>query len=242
MNVLLTNDDGYEAPGIQAAFEAVSGLGTVHVVAPRRQCSACSHQITLRRPITAERSIDDRMGPIWIVDGTPADCVRLGIAELVPSPIDLVVAGINSGANCGVDVYYSGTVAAAREGAIASLRSIALSHATNGEVDVDWSAAANICAAIIRNLMGEALAGKGFWSVNLPVRLTSDAADRIQRVPVSPQPTPMQFERTEHHDGKTLEFNYDGPYWSRETTGRCDYDVVRNGGISISTLPLFAEF
>jgi len=242
MNILLTNDDGYQAPGLRAAYEALSGLGTVHVVAPRGQCSACGHMITIHKPIAVERTAYDCFGNICIVDGTPADCVRLAIAELMEQPLDLVVSGITSGANSGVDMYYSGTVAAAREGAIFLIRSIALSQAILEQVDVDWSAATTVSATIIRNLLGETLPGVGFWSVNLPARLPGDAENHIHRVPVSTHPTPMRFERTERDDGRTLDFTYGAPYWTRKTNGRCDYDVVRKGGIAISAIPVFASF
>jgi len=83
MNILLTNDDGYEAPGLHAAFDALCDLGSVHVVAPATERSACSHAITLDRPITVERLQHDHFGIVHAVDGTPADCVRLGVGELV---------------------------------------------------------------------------------------------------------------------------------------------------------------
>ncbi len=116
MNIVLTNDDGFEAPGILAAHRALEGLGKIHVIAPAVERSACSHMITLRGPITVERVTRDELGPIFAIGGTPADCIRLAHAELVNGPIDLVVSGINSGLNVGINVRYSGTVAGAAEG------------------------------------------------------------------------------------------------------------------------------
>ncbi|MCH7993153.1 MAG: 5'/3'-nucleotidase SurE, partial [Planctomycetes bacterium] len=84
MNILLTNDDGFDAPGLVAAYQAVCELGKVVVVAPRAERSACSHMITLRSPITVEPRQHDRFGAGFAVDGTPADCVRLAVAELIP--------------------------------------------------------------------------------------------------------------------------------------------------------------
>ena len=242
MRILLTNDDGYDAPGIRAAYNALHGLGTVHVVAPRTQQSACSHMISLHGPITVERIGHELFGTVHVVEGTPADCVRLAWAELLREPVDLVVSGINAGANSGVDVFYSGTVAGAREGAILGIPSVAVSQALRTEVETDWAAAAEVTRTIVRDLVGEALPGPGFWSVNFPAPIPPDARNRICRVPVSLQPTPMTFERTEGDGTGVLEFSYGASYWLREADGSSDYNVIRNGGIAVSAIPLYGRF
>ena len=111
--ILITNDDGYRAPGLQALRDAVSDIGDIVVVAPDRERSACGQGITIKGPLTVER-IDQTT---YAIDGTPADCVILALANLLPKKPDVVLSGINRGANLGDDVYYSGTVGGAREAA-----------------------------------------------------------------------------------------------------------------------------
>lgn len=241
MIIVVTNDDGFDAPGLLAACRALRDLGTVHVVAPKSQRSACSHAITLRRPITVRPTKLDGMGTVLAVDGTPADCVRLAIAALIDRPVDLVVSGINAGANAGVDVYYSGTVAGAREAALLGVPAIAVSQAVRSGVETDWAAATDITAHLVRELCKESLPGPGFWSVNLPAPIPHDARQRIQRAPIASHPMPMLFDRTLHEDGR-MDFNYGASYWRREVTEPSDYSVIRDGGIAVTPVPLFGSF
>ncbi len=111
--ILITNDDGYRAPGLLALREAVADLGDVVVIAPDRERSACGQGITIKGPLSIER-VDEST---YAVDGTPADCVILALAHLLPKKPDVILSGINRGANLGDDVYYSGTVGGAREAA-----------------------------------------------------------------------------------------------------------------------------
>lgn len=242
MNIVLTNDDGYDAPGLQAAFDALSGLGRVHVVAPKTERSACSHTISLRSPITVERIRHDRLGTVYVVDGSPADCVRLATAALIEKPIDLVVSGINRGANAGVDTYYSGTIAGAREAAILGIRAIAVSQAIRTEVDTDWPAASNITAILLQELINESLPGPGFFSVNLPAPIPPDARNHVHRVPLAAHPMPMAFDRAERDNGRIMEFAYGASYWLREVTGPSDYSVIRDGAVAVTAIPLFGRF
>ncbi len=259
MQIVLTNDDGYDAVGLSAAHRAIALLGNVHVVAPLHERSACSHAITLRRPIVAQQRTDGPYESLHVIDGSPADCVRLAVAELfaAPSgdadnehasvseppcpPIDLVVSGINRGANAGVDTYYSGTVAGAREAAILGLPAIAISQAIRNDVDTDWDTTAKVAGKLIRILIDERLPGPGFWSVNLPAPIPPDALEHIRRVPVASQPMPMSFEKTACNDGKTA-YAYGASYWQRETEGPSDYNAIRNGHIAVTAIPLFGRF
>lgn len=241
MRIVLTNDDGYDAPGLQAAFQALQQLGNVHVVAPTTERSACSHTITLGRPITVERIKHDEFGTVFAVDASPADCVRLAVAALIEKPIDLVVSGINRGANAGVDTYYSGTVAGAREAAILGHRAISVSQAVRADVQPDWSAARDISAEMIKELIDESLPGPGFWSINLPAPIPADARDHIHRVPLASHPMPMNFDRADRDDGR-MEFAYGASYWLREVTAPSDYSVIRDGGIAVTAIPLFGQF
>jgi 5'-nucleotidase len=183
----------------------------------------------------------ERFGTLYAVDGTPADCVRLGVAALIEKPIDLVVAGINAGANAGVDTYYSGTIAGAREAAILGIRAIAVSQALRADVTTDWSAAREVTAALIKELLEEPLPGPGFWSINLPAPIPPDALDHIHRVPIASHPMPMKFDQAERHDGR-MEFAYGASYWLREVSAPSDYSVIRDGGISVTAIPLFGRF
>jgi 5'-nucleotidase len=148
--ILITNDDGYRAPGLAALREAVAGLGDVVVVAPDRERSACGQGITIKGPLSVER-IDEST---WAVEGTPADCVILALANLLPVKPNIVLSGINRGANLGDDVYYSGTVAGAREGAFWGIPSGACSLVTRGK-PLDFTEAAKhsrrLCEILIEN-------------------------------------------------------------------------------------------
>ncbi len=241
MNVVLTNDDGYDAAGLRAAYDALTPLGRVHVVAPSTERSACSHTITLRRPITVERRTHPTYGVSFAVDGTPADCVRLAFAALVEHPIDLLVAGINQGANAGVDTFYSGTVAGAREAAILGIRAIAVSQAQRG-IPPDWTAATAVTKLLIADLLREKLPGPGFWSINLPAPIPPEPMKHVHRVPVAIHPLPMTFDRTDSPDGKIMEFDYGASYWLRDVTGPSDYSVLKDGGIAVTAIPLYGRF
>jgi 5'-nucleotidase len=123
LKIVVTNDDGYDQPGLAALVEAVKALGEVTVVAPATPQSNVGHRVTMREPIRVEQP--DRH--TYVVHATPADCTRLAVKQLVPD-VDWVVAGINPGANLGSDVYQSGTVAASREAAILGIRAAAVSQ------------------------------------------------------------------------------------------------------------------
>jgi 5'-nucleotidase len=130
MNILLSNDDGILARGLAVLADACSGFGRVTVIAPDREQSATSHSLTLHRPLRATRRSDGA----YQVDGTPTDCVLLGLDSLLPERPDFVLSGVNHGPNMGEDVLYSGTVAAAMEGLAAGIPSVAISY---GSFDLD---------------------------------------------------------------------------------------------------------
>lgn len=242
MNIVLTNDDGIEARGLEAAYYAIRDLGAVFVVAPSSERSACSHTITLRTPINVERRHHPIYGVSFAVDGTPADCIRLAHASLIEAPIDLVVSGINHGANAGVDTFYSGTVAGAREGAILGIRAIALSQALRREIPLNWDATSKAAQTIVADLVFESLEGPGFWSVNFPAPVPDEPARNIHRVPVAVHPMPMSFDRKEEDNGRKLSFGYGASYWLRDVQGPSDYSTIRDGGIAITPIPLYGRF
>ncbi len=162
MNILVSNDDGIGAPGLRALAEALGELGEVTVVAPDRERSAAGHSLTLHRPLRV--SCIDRS---WYgVDGTPTDAVALALKGLLDRPPDLVVAGINEGANLGDDVTYSGTVSAAFEGTLIGIPSVAISQEI--ETGFTFDAAAAFAERLARRLLEEPLPPGTLVNVNIP--------------------------------------------------------------------------
>jgi 5'-nucleotidase len=162
--ILVSNDDGIDAPGIRALAEALADLGDVRVVAPDREQSAKSHSISLDRPLRVE----ERQKGWWAVDGTPADCVYLGLLHLLPEPPALVASGINRGFNLGSDFFYSGTVAAAVEGAIRGVPAFAISLERGPAEGLE--AAARFAHALGHAILAEGLPSKTLLNVNVPNR------------------------------------------------------------------------
>jgi len=163
MNIMVTNDDGINAPGIRALAEAMKELGTVTVVAPDRERSAAGHSLTLHSPL---RVFELHKG-WYAVDGTPTDCVNMGIHNMLPITPDLVVSGINHGANLGDDVTYSGTVAAAMEANLMGIPAIAFSLATF-DSSTDFTDAAQVAVRVARQLIAKTLPSDTFLNVNIP--------------------------------------------------------------------------
>jgi 5'/3'-nucleotidase len=158
--ILVTNDDGVHAVGLGALAEALTPLGEVYVIAPDREQSAVGHALTLHRPLRVDRLGERR----FAVNGTPSDCVNLGVLGLLPEPPVLVVSGINHGSNLGDDVTYSGTVSAAMEGTLLGVPSIAFSLVDGG----DFAAAANVARLIAARALVEGLPPKTLLNVNVP--------------------------------------------------------------------------
>lgn len=163
MKILVTNDDGIDAPGINALAEVLGRVAEVAVVAPDRERSAVSHALTLHHPLRAVNVAPNR----YSVDGTPTDCVNLGIHSLIDFHPDLVVSGINRGANLGDDVTYSGTVAAALEATLMGIPAFAISLATLAD-DADYSAAAAFAAKLAPLVIKNGLPRDTFLNVNVP--------------------------------------------------------------------------
>lgn len=163
MHILLSNDDGYRAPGLFALIEALRPLARITVVAPERNRSGASNSLTLDRPLHLREVGEDS----FMVDGTPADCVYLALSTVCVVRPDLVVSGINAGENLGEDVLYSGTVAAAMEGALAGLPAIAVSLASRA-TEPDYAAAAAGTAHMVNRLREMGLPRGSLLNVNFP--------------------------------------------------------------------------
>jgi len=182
MKLLLTNDDGYGAEGLEALWAAAEGLGERVMVAPAHPMSECSHQVTTRRALRIEQRGENR----YAVDGTPADCVRLALHRLAPET-DWVLSGINHGGNLGVDVYISGTVAAVREGVLHGWPGIALSHYHRDRMAYRWGEAAAWARPVLEDLLARAPEAGAFWVVNLPHLDPGSPAPHAVACPLDPE-------------------------------------------------------
>ncbi len=160
--ILVTNDDGVHAAGLAALATALEALGEVHVIAPDREQSAVGHALTLHRPLRVEQLGERR----FAVNGTPSDCVNLGILGLLPEPPVLVVSGINHGSNLGDDVTYSGTVSAAMEGTLLGVPSMAVSQAEPAAGG--FEAAGEVARAVAARVLVEGLPRQTLLNVNVP--------------------------------------------------------------------------
>lgn len=160
--ILVSNDDGVYSDGIRELAKALEKIGKVVVVAPDQERSAASHSLTLHRPLRVKKIKND----IYSVDGTPTDCITLGVYELLKRKPDLIVSGINKGANLGDDVHYSGTVSAALEGGIMGIPSIAISMMP-GET-YHFATAANFAVRLVKKALKEGIPTGIILNVNVP--------------------------------------------------------------------------
>jgi 5'-nucleotidase len=196
MRILLTNDDGIFAPGLAALYRRLIALGEVTVVAPAESRSGASHSITFFEPLACNKVEIETLFSGYSVKGSPADCVKLAHMQLQAQPIDLVVAGINQGANVGINVYYSGTVAAAMEAAFLKIPSVALSLAF--EENMDFDRAAEYALVVLQRLLP--LRGGDVINVNIPLL----SRGRPEGIRVVPQATSGFHEYyVPKHDGAT---------------------------------------
>lgn len=172
MRILISNDDGISAPGLAALVWAMHEFGTVHVVAPSSPQSAAGHSITLHQPLRVQHvRVEGERGVQGLaVDGRPADCVRLAIRNLLPERPDVVLSGINAGANVGVNVFYSGTVAAAAEAAMCGVPGVAFSAelASLADTETNYRAVAVYCRDVFRKLLAAGLQTRQLINVNVP--------------------------------------------------------------------------
>ncbi len=163
LKIVITNDDGVDAPGLEALVRCARRLGDVVIVAPQHPQSGIAHRVTTREPILINELEANRHS----IDGTPADCARIALKVIAPDA-KWLIAGINPGANLGSDVYNSGTVAAAREAAILGYRAIAVSQYIAKDQKVDWSVTGDHACPVLQMLISRDLSKGHFWNVNLP--------------------------------------------------------------------------
>lgn len=181
MNILLTNDDGIYAPGLAALYDHLVQDHEVAVIAPDREQSAVGHGITLNEPLRAHRVSIPNAFEGYAVSGTPADCIKFGVLEILKAKPDLVISGINPGANVGVNINYSGTVAAAKEATLYGILAIAVSiHSRQVE---SYDDAAAFVAQLARDVIDHGLPSGTFLNVNIPNRpLSKIAGVRFSRL------------------------------------------------------------
>ena len=227
--ILITNDDGYRAPGLLALREAVKDLGDVIVIAPDRERSACGQGITIKGPLTVEK-ID---ATTFAVDGTPADCVILALANMLTTKPSVVLSGINRGANLGDDVYYSGTVGGAREAAFWGLPAAACSLVTRGK-PIDFTEAAKHSRRVCEILLTTPPPEGVLLNLNVP----DGSASEIKGVKITRQ------GMRGHASGVSLTKDARGRtfYWIAEPFDKWDaadgddMGAIRAGYVSISPL------
>ncbi|MCB1020721.1 MAG: 5'/3'-nucleotidase SurE [Bryobacterales bacterium] len=228
MRLLLTNDDGIDAPGLEALARAAEGLAELVVVAPTSERSGCSHSATTHAPLKLEQRGPNR----YALDGTPADCVRVALHRL-GEPFDAVLAGINSGGNLGVDVFHSGTVAAVREGAIHGLPGIAVSRYRSRSLEpADWLRAAEWTRPLLADLLDRFERETVIWNINLPCLAATADAPQTARCELDVSPLGVEFREEEGL------LHYAGVYAERPRIEGRDVDVCFGGRIALTRLTL----
>ena len=225
MVFLLTNDDGIDAPGLAALAVAAADLETSVWIAPHDAQSGCSHRVTTDGPIR----IATRSPGRWAVEGTPADCVRVGLTHLARETT-WVLAGLNHGGNLGADVHHSGTVAAVREAALHGIPGIALSHYRKRGRDLDWERAARWMRPILLDLLKQPWTPGTFWNINLPHLEASEPDPAVVVCPLDSSPLPVSFRE---ENGL---WHYNGNYHERPRRPGGDVDVCFRGQIAMTLL------
>ena len=226
MTIILTNDDGIDAPGIKALQQAIQPHKSI-VVAPKDQHSGCGHQVTTHKPIQLEKRSSNQ----YAVDGTPADCTRLALHQIKPDP-QWILSGINAGGNLGTDVYISGTVAAVREAAMHGISGIAISHWIKKPLVINWELATHQTMRVLQKLWHCDLPSNSFWNVNLPHLEPGAKEPELMFCKPSIDPLPLNFRQE-----KDL-YYYQGEYSKRNRTRDTDVDVCFSGNIAITLISL----
>ena len=232
MLTLLTNDDGIFAPGLAAMAVALRQLGEVCVVAPATEQSGVGHAITFLTPLTAKEIFEGKVRRGWAVDGSPADAVKLAISQFCPRKPDLVVSGINGGLNAGINVLYSGTVAAAIEGAFFGITSIAVSLEYNEHAHFDR--AAELAIPVIRELLRFSSPSGSLYNLNIPTAALT-GSPKLRVVPMSVVRYGEEFEKRIDPRGRPYFWATNDPPPApslRET----DVSALRSGCMTLTPL------
>jgi len=238
MRILLTNDDGYHAPGLKVLEQIVAGLGAeVWIVAPADEQSGAGHSLTLTRPLRVRKHGERR----YAVAGTPTDAVMMALAKIMKdSPPDLILSGVNRGANLAEDVTYSGTVSAAMEGALAGVRSIALSQAYSreglGDV-VPFDAAIGWGQRVLAPLLAAPLAPRTLVNINFPPLAASEV--RGVRIVAQGLRDYGRLQIVSNRDPRGYEYHWFALGPSIETPAHAtDVEAIADGFVSVTPLHL----
>ena len=231
MNILITNDDGINAPGISLLAEAAAQFGNVTVVAPASQCSAMSHRITLDRPMGLRKHEWGMDGvTAYSLDGTPADCIRAALDAIMPEKPDVVLSGINHGYNVGYDIAYSGTVGAAMEALINGIPAIAFSSQHDGSSDVTDK----YLVPVIEELLSSPIGLGEIWNVNFPGCALEDCRGILrERIPAPLCVFDNHYDKTEQPDGSFILRPYAEQLSPERAPEGSDIHAVFNGYVSI---------
>src|SRR5712671_1574145 len=227
-HILLTNDDGIHAAGLKALAAGLAGFATISIVAPHREQSGAAQSLTLRQPIICH-NVGERQ---WAVEGTPADAVIVALHRLLPEPPDLLISGINFGANLGENVYYSGTVGAAREAALHHIPALAMSLCSK-KAGVDFGGASRVARATTEMILKEGLPDQVLLNVNVPEPWTGG----VKLTRQSKKITRNQLNEGKDPKGR----NY---YWifeqkiDKDIEPDTDYAAVFAGDVSVTPLHL----
>ena len=228
MRFLITNDDGIGAPGLELLARVAAEFGEVQVVAPAKEQSGISHRVTFEKPLV----VSQLNSGIYSVAGTPADCVRVAVT-MFDNGFDWVLAGINDGSNLGIDVFYSGTVAAAREATFFDIPAMALSQYRRKFAEpFDWVSSEELVRKLLHDRLGSNSNKNTLVNINLPDRYGNAEAEKIKIVEceVDMSPLPPNYEQT--NDGLVTNTRYS----QRPRKTQQDIDVCFNGDVSVSYL------
>lgn len=227
-HILLTNDDGIHAAGLRALAEGLKGFATLSIVAPNREQSGAAQSLTLRQPIIVNEIAERE----WSVEGTPADAVIVGLHRLLPEKPDLVISGINFGANLGENVYYSGTVGAAREAALHHIPAFAISL-TSKSAKVNFEPAARVARSTAELILKEGLPDQVLLNINVPAQWSGGVKFTRQ----SRKITRNQLSEGKDPRGRAY-------YWlfeqriDKDVAPDSDYAAIFDGAVSITPLHL----
>ncbi|MCB1077354.1 MAG: 5'/3'-nucleotidase SurE [Verrucomicrobiae bacterium] len=234
MRILLTNDDGIDADGLAALERVCEPLASeIIVVAPAEPASQVGHRVTTHEPLHLS---EHHSGRRYAVHGSPADCVRVALKDLLAErPPDWVVSGINHGGNLGRhDIYISGTVAAAREAAFHGIPAVAVSHFLRSEFPLDWPVAEARARRALESLLEERLGDGELWNINLPHLPPGAPEPEIRHCEPERQPLEVRFQR----ESGSGPLHYTGRYHHRPHNGESDVAVCFGGDIAVSRLCL----
>lgn len=239
LKIVVSNDDGIEALGLNTLVEMVSQWAECRVVAPAEPRSGAGHAITYDEPIEVQQLDEHR----FAVLGTPADCARVALSPGSPLLEDWseerrtgeiwLLSGINEGANLGMDLYPSGTAAAAREACLQGFRSLAISQYIAPFRSVDWNVSARRARPVLKDLLQRPPLKRAFWNINLPHPADNNAECKVVHCLPDPVPQPVRFVR--HGEGSLID---ESNYHDRARLAGHDVDICFGGDISVSEVTL----